>query len=198
MNRHKACVYISMSTAVICFGKGENYFDLYYSPVKLSIFHLKKFTWPWFCFLPPRPHTHTNFGQQWWDLGFKQLSEEMVELFHSFPGGFSFQHWKPSRGTACDPLITGTCFSLFSSDIPLQLKDNLRFVLTKLQLSVYSGKSGIQSLMKSNAKKLAEQDESVLMTSGIPYTIIRTGELQNTPGGKQGFTFDKVRTDYLC
>lgn len=46
-------------------------------------------------------------------------------------------------------------------------------------------------MMKNNAKKLAEQDESVLRSSGIPYTIIRTGELQDTPGGKQGFTFDK-------
>lgn len=49
--------------------------------------------------------------------------------------------------------------------------------------------------MKSNAKKLAEQDESVLITSGIPYTIIRTGLLQDTPGGKQGFTFDKGCAD---
>jgi hypothetical protein len=73
----------------------------------------------------------------------------------------------------------------------------LFFVLTKLQLSVYSGKLGIQGVMKSNAKKLAEQDESVLKTSGIPYTIIRTGELQDTPGGQQGFTFDKVQiTDF--
>ncbi|KAH1149271.1 hypothetical protein GLYMA_16G005300v4 [Glycine max] len=60
-----------------------------------------------------------------------------------------------------------------------------------LQLSVYGGQSGFQSMMKSNAKKLAEQDESVLKTSGIPYTIIRTGALQDTPGGKQGFTFDE-------
>uniref|UniRef100_A0A0R0FS71 NAD(P)-binding domain-containing protein n=1 Tax=Glycine max TaxID=3847 RepID=A0A0R0FS71_SOYBN len=58
-------------------------------------------------------------------------------------------------------------------------------------LSVYGGQSGFQSMMKSNAKKLAEQDESVLKTSGIPYTIIRTGALQDTPGGKQGFTFDE-------
>lgn len=49
-------------------------------------------------------------------------------------------------------------------------------------------------MMKNNAKKLAEQDESVLRSSGIPYTIIRTGELQDTPGGKQGFTFDKVQS----
>jgi len=52
-------------------------------------------------------------------------------------------------------------------------------------------------MMKSNAKKLAEQDESVLKTSGIPYTIIRTGALQDTPGGKQGFTFDEVQTKGL-
>ena len=123
----------------------------------------------------------------------------MIELFHIFPGGFSFQNWEPSRCTTYNPLITGTLFFIFlSSYIPLQHKDNLRsFVLTKLQLSVYSGKSGIQSLMKSNAKKLAEQDESVLKTSGIPYTIIRTGVLQDTGGGKQGFTFDEVQTTHL-
>ncbi|GAU28776.1 hypothetical protein TSUD_357620 [Trifolium subterraneum] len=67
----------------------------------------------------------------------------------------------------------------------------VKHVILLPQLSVYSGKLGIQSMMKSNAKKLAEQDESVLKTSGIPYTIIRTGELQDTPGGQQGFTFDK-------
>ncbi|KAJ1420371.1 hypothetical protein SESBI_14508 [Sesbania bispinosa] len=67
----------------------------------------------------------------------------------------------------------------------------VQHVILLSQLSVYSGKSGIQSMMKGNAKKLAEEDESVLMTLGIPYTIIRTGVLQNTPGGKQGFTFDK-------
>ena len=46
-------------------------------------------------------------------------------------------------------------------------------------------------MMKSNAKKLAEQDESVLKSSGIPYTIIRTGAFQDTAGGNQGFTFDQ-------
>lgn len=49
-------------------------------------------------------------------------------------------------------------------------------------------------MMKSNVKKLAEQDESVLSSSGVPHTIIRTGELRDTPGGKQGFTFDKVHS----
>ncbi|XP_057455112.1 uncharacterized protein At2g37660, chloroplastic [Lotus japonicus] len=67
----------------------------------------------------------------------------------------------------------------------------VQHVIFLSQLSVYSGKSGIQSMMKSNARKLVEQDESALVTSGIPYTIIRTGALQDTPGGKQGFTFDK-------
>ncbi|XP_027336511.1 uncharacterized protein LOC113850252 [Abrus precatorius] len=67
----------------------------------------------------------------------------------------------------------------------------VQHVILLSQLSVYSGKSGIQSMIKSNAKKLAEQDESILKTSGIPYTIIRTGALQDTPGGKQGFTFDE-------
>lgn len=67
----------------------------------------------------------------------------------------------------------------------------VQHVIYSSQLSVYSGKSGLQSMMKSNAKKLAEQDESVLKISGIPYTIIRTGALQDTPGGKQGFTFDE-------
>lgn len=43
--------------------------------------------------------------------------------------------------------------------------------------------------MESNARKLAEQDESVVTSSGIPYTIIRSGSLRNTPGGQQGFSF---------
>ncbi|KAK7389649.1 hypothetical protein VNO78_24867 [Psophocarpus tetragonolobus] len=67
----------------------------------------------------------------------------------------------------------------------------VQHVIVLSQLSVYSGNSGFQSMMKSNSKKLAEEDESVLKTSGIPYTIIRTGALQDRPGGKQGFTFDE-------
>ncbi|TKY64296.1 hypothetical protein E2542_SST14189 [Spatholobus suberectus] len=73
----------------------------------------------------------------------------------------------------------------------------VQHVIVLSQLSVYSGKSGFQSMMKSNAKKLAEQEESVLKASGIPYTIIRTGALQDTPGGKQGFIFDEVQTRCL-
>lgn len=62
----------------------------------------------------------------------------------------------------------------------------------RLQLSVYRSASGIQALLKGNATKLAEQDESVLLASGIPYTIIRAGLLQDTPGGNQGFSFEEV------
>ena len=61
-----------------------------------------------------------------------------------------------------------------------------------LQLSVYKGADGIQALVTSNARKLAELDESMLLASGIPYTIIRAGSLQNTPGGTQGFSFQEV------
>ncbi|KAK8581102.1 hypothetical protein V6N13_144143 [Hibiscus sabdariffa] len=59
------------------------------------------------------------------------------------------------------------------------------------QLSVYGASSGIQAIMINNQRKLAEKDESVLIASGIPYTIIRAGKLQNTPGGTQGFNFEE-------
>lgn len=45
--------------------------------------------------------------------------------------------------------------------------------------------------MNSNARKLAEQDESIVVSSGIPYTIIRTGLLTNDRGGKPGFNFEE-------
>ncbi|KAM7255501.1 hypothetical protein ACFE04_008399 [Oxalis oulophora] len=67
----------------------------------------------------------------------------------------------------------------------------IQHVILLSQLSVYKGSSGIQALMKDNAKKLAEKDESLIKESGIPYTIIRAGALQNTPGGTQGFSFEK-------
>ncbi|KAA8541646.1 hypothetical protein F0562_022798 [Nyssa sinensis] len=65
----------------------------------------------------------------------------------------------------------------------------VQYVILLSQLSVYRDASGIQALMTSNARKLAEQDESIVMASGIPYTIIRAGLLRNTPGGEQGFSF---------
>lgn len=68
----------------------------------------------------------------------------------------------------------------------------VQHVILLSQLSVYKGSSGIQAIMESNARKLAEQDESVVTSSGIPYTIIRSGSLRNTPGGQQGFSFKEV------
>lgn len=65
----------------------------------------------------------------------------------------------------------------------------VQHVILLSQLSAYEGSSGLQAIMNGNARKLAAQDESVITNSGIPYTIIRTGSLTNTPGGKQGFSF---------
>ncbi|KAH6821136.1 Rossmann-fold superfamily protein [Perilla frutescens var. hirtella] len=67
----------------------------------------------------------------------------------------------------------------------------IQHVILLSQLSVYRDSSGIQAVMNSNARKLAEEDESVVKASGVPYTIIRTGVLKNTPGGQQGFCFDE-------
>nr|GMC71082.1 uncharacterized protein LOC109187312 isoform X1 [Ipomoea batatas] len=67
----------------------------------------------------------------------------------------------------------------------------LQHVILLSQLSVYRGSSGIQAMLSGNARKLAEQDEMLVLASGIPYTIIRTGSLTNTPGGQQGFSFEE-------
>ncbi|KAL2468535.1 NAD(P)-binding Rossmann-fold superfamily protein [Forsythia ovata] len=67
----------------------------------------------------------------------------------------------------------------------------LQHVILLSQLSVYRDTSGIQAMMNSNARKLSEQDESMVKASGIPYTIIRTGVLKNNRGGKQGFSFEE-------
>ncbi|XP_075509806.1 uncharacterized protein LOC142546150 isoform X1 [Primulina tabacum] len=64
-------------------------------------------------------------------------------------------------------------------------------VILLSQLPLYRDTTGILAAMNSNAKKLAEQDESVAKACGVPYTIIRTGALKNTPGGKQGFSFEE-------
>nr|GEV13267.1 hypothetical protein [Tanacetum cinerariifolium] len=65
----------------------------------------------------------------------------------------------------------------------------VQHVVILSQLSVYKGSSGVQAMINSNALKLAEQDESVLISSGIPHTIVRTGALTNDRGGKNGFNF---------
>ncbi|GAV91961.1 LOW QUALITY PROTEIN: NAD_binding_10 domain-containing protein, partial [Cephalotus follicularis] len=66
----------------------------------------------------------------------------------------------------------------------------VQHVILLSQLSVY-GNNGIQYFMEGNARRLAEQDESTVIASGIPYTIIRAGMLKNTPGGAQGFSFEE-------
>ncbi|CAK9179895.1 unnamed protein product [Ilex paraguariensis] len=67
----------------------------------------------------------------------------------------------------------------------------VQHVVLLSQLSAYRGTSGLQAMINSTARKLAEQDETVVMASKIPYTIVRAGLLRNTPGGKQGFSFEE-------
>ncbi|KAL2234823.1 UNVERIFIED_CONTAM: Protein HIGH CHLOROPHYLL FLUORESCENCE PHENOTYPE chloroplastic [Sesamum indicum] len=67
----------------------------------------------------------------------------------------------------------------------------IQHVILLSQLSVYRDSTGIQAVMNSNARKLAEQDENVVKSSGVPYSIIRTGLLKNAPGGQQGFCFEE-------
>ena len=66
--------------------------------------------------------------------------------------------------------------------------------LMKLQLSVYESSGGIEAMMNSKAKKLSEGDEKAVLSSNVPYTIIRTGKLENSPGGNLGFNFSTVKS----
>ncbi|XP_042499297.1 uncharacterized protein LOC122077421 isoform X2 [Macadamia integrifolia] len=65
----------------------------------------------------------------------------------------------------------------------------LQHIVLLSQLDAYRGSSGVLALMTGNKRKLAEKDESLVIASGIPYTIIRAGLLENTPGGNKGFCF---------
>ncbi|KAL6996276.1 hypothetical protein U1Q18_006411 [Sarracenia purpurea var. burkii] len=71
----------------------------------------------------------------------------------------------------------------------LESLKGVQHVIILSQLSVYRSTAGLQAVINSKVRKLAEQDESTVMASGIPYTIIRAGLLKNTPGQKQGFSF---------
>lgn len=64
--------------------------------------------------------------------------------------------------------------------------------MIRVQLSVYSNSGGLQAIMNRKLRKLAERDEEVVLASGIPSTIIRTGSMQSTPGGERGFDFTEV------
>ncbi|KAH0875755.1 hypothetical protein HID58_073117 [Brassica napus] len=68
----------------------------------------------------------------------------------------------------------------------------VKHVVLLSQLSVYESSGGIEAMMNSKAKKLAEGDEKAVISSNVPYTIIRTGKLENSPGGNQGFNFSSV------
>lgn len=61
-----------------------------------------------------------------------------------------------------------------------------------MQLSVYRNSGGLQAIMNSKLRKLAERDEEVVLASGIPSTIIRAASLETTPGGEKGFNFTEV------
>ncbi|GJN31747.1 hypothetical protein PR202_gb20183 [Eleusine coracana subsp. coracana] len=78
-------------------------------------------------------------------------------------------------------------FDGFFSDL-IDLKGVQHIVLLS-QLVVYRNSGGIQAILNGKLKKLAERDEEVVLASGIPSTIIRTGSLQSTPGGVRGFDF---------
>ncbi|CAA6658674.1 unnamed protein product [Spirodela intermedia] len=54
------------------------------------------------------------------------------------------------------------------------------------------GSSGLQALINAKARKSAERDEEAVVSSGIPYTIVRAALLQNSPGGNQGFSFKRL------
>lgn len=74
----------------------------------------------------------------------------------------------------------------FFSDLDLK---GVQHIVLLSQLSVYRGSGGLQAIMNSKLRKLAERDEEVVLASGIPSTIIRTGSMQSTPGGDRGFDF---------
>lgn len=116
-------------------------------------------------------------------------------MFSLLPGRLLIYCWELERGQTCNYLISGTSLSVCLCGETLALeKGNVCYcdLIIRLQLSVYKGAKGIQALLKSNARKLAEQDESILVASGIPYTMTRAGLLQNSSGGTQGFSFEKV------
>lgn len=108
-------------------------------------------------------------------------------------GRFLIPSWESKRSRTCDRIIPGTS-PLSYARVTTLFHDISAWYgeLIRLQLSVYRGTGGIQAIMNSKARKLAEQDESMVMASGIPYTVVRAGSLQNTPGGKQGFSFKQV------
>ncbi|KAJ3672520.1 hypothetical protein LUZ60_007241 [Juncus effusus] len=83
-------------------------------------------------------------------------------------------------------IICTTHGGFLSKEIDMK---GVEHIILLSQLAVYRDMSGFQALINGNLKKMAEKDEEILISCGVPYTIIRTGSLQNTPGGIQGFSF---------
>ncbi|XP_062211511.1 uncharacterized protein LOC133912675 isoform X1 [Phragmites australis] len=74
----------------------------------------------------------------------------------------------------------------FSDSIDLK---GVQHIVLVSQLVAYRNSGGLQAIMNSKLRKLAERDEEVVLASGIPSTIIRIGSLQSTPGGERDFDF---------
>ncbi|KAJ7300147.1 hypothetical protein O6H91_Y063800 [Diphasiastrum complanatum] len=62
------------------------------------------------------------------------------------------------------------------------------------QLVVLRNEKGIGSILAARARKQAEEDEAAVANFGVPTTIIRTGRLQDEPGGRLGFAFAQGST----
>eukprot|EP01018_Ginkgo_biloba_P005324 Gb_11588 [translate_table: standard] len=65
----------------------------------------------------------------------------------------------------------------------------IEHVIYLSQLAMFRRSGGIQAFMHGKAKRLAEEDEAAIIASGVPYTIVRTGLLQNKPRSQHGFSF---------
>ncbi|KAF8413948.1 hypothetical protein HHK36_001945 [Tetracentron sinense] len=104
----------------------------------------------------------------------------------------------PFAFTACELLDV---MMSVASEVKSMLDDakskpeNERF-LSLEQLDSYRGSHNIQALMKTNARKMAEQDELMDMASDS-LNIIGACLLQNTLDGKQGFSFIASDTPYV-
>lgn len=83
-------------------------------------------------------------------------------------------------------VICPTDDGFFSDQIDLK---GVQHIVLLSQLSVYRNSGGLQAIMNSKLRKLAERDEEVVLASGIPSTIIRAASLETTPGGEKGFNF---------
>ncbi|KAG6515366.1 hypothetical protein ZIOFF_025778 [Zingiber officinale] len=89
--------------------------------------------------------------------------------------------------------LRGVCAIICASDV-YRLKartKGVNHIVLLSQLAYYKGSGGFQAIMNSKARELADRDEKVVITAGVPYTIIRTGLLQSVPSGDHAFSFSK-------